>query len=460
MATVTRENIGLLNDKITVTVSKEDYLPTFEKALKQYAKSANIPGFRKGMVPAGMIKKMHGPAVYTEEVLRSIEKGLIDYLDQEKLDIFAQPLPGADNDARNIDMNNPADYSFNFEVGLKPNFELPDLNAANVVRYKINVEPSMIDEEADRLRTRYGKMTEPETVATDEDVLNVRFEESDAEGNVVEGGISKDNSLLVKYFNAAFKPNLMGKKKDDSVVLQLSAAFDEKERDWLVSDLGLDKNDADALNKYFKVTITKTGLVEKRELDEAFFKEVFPNKENITTEEAFREEIKADIQKGLDAQSRNHLHHELYHVLLDNTNIEFPESFLKRWMETGTEQRKTPGQVEEEFPTFKNQLKWTLITDKIVKDNSIEVSPDEIRDHIAQEVLNYFGASGLQGDMSWLGSYVDRLAQDKQQVENTYRRIISQKVFEKAESSFTPAEKEISLDDFRKLQEEHQHHHH
>lgn len=460
MATVTRENIGLLNDKITVTVGKEDYLPTFEKALKQYAKSANIPGFRKGMVPTGVIKKMHGPAVYTEEVLRSIEKGLLDYLDQEKLDIFAQPLPGSDNDAGNIDMNNPSEYSFNFEVGLKPNFELPDLNQSNLVRLKITVEPSMIDEEVERLRTRHGKMTEPETVSTDDDVLNVKFEESDAEGNVIEGGISKDNSLLVKYFNASFKPGLLGKKKDESIVLQLSSAFDEKERDWLISDLGLDKNDAGTLDKYFKVTITKIGLVEKRDLNEEFFKEVYPNKENITSEEAFREEIKADIQKGMDAQSRNHLHHELYHVLLDNANIEFPESFLKRWMETGTEQRKTSEQVEEEFPTFRNQLKWTLITDKIVKDNNIEVSPDEIRDHIAQEVLSYFGASGMQGDMSWLGSYVDRLAQDKQQVENTYRRIISQKVFEKAESQFTPAEKEISIEDFRKLQEEHQHHHH
>ncbi|MGN6435054.1 MAG: trigger factor [Agriterribacter sp.] len=460
MATVTRENIGLLNDKITVTVSKEDYLPTFEKALKQYAKSASIPGFRKGMVPTGVIKKMHGPAVYTEEVLRSIEKGLMEYLDQEKLDIFAQPLPGSDNDARNIDMNNPAEYSFNFEVGLKPNFELPDLNNANLVRYKITVEPSMVDEEVERLRSRYGKMTEPGTVSTDEDVLNVKFEESDAEGNVIEGGISKDNSLLVKYFNAAFKPNLLGKKVEDSVVLQLSSAFDEKERDWLISDLGLDKNDESTLNKYFKVTITKIGLVEKRELNEEFFKEVYPNKENITTQEAFREEIKADIQKGLDAQSRNHLHHEMYHALLDKTQIEFPENFLKRWMETGAEQPKTPEQVEEEFPTFKNQLKWTLITDKIVKDNSIEVSPDEIRDHIAQEVLSYFGASGMQGDMSWLGSYVDRLTQDKQQVENTYRRIISQKVFEKTEGQFTPTEKEISVDDFRKLQEEHQHHHH
>lgn len=459
MATVKRENIGVLNDKITVTVSKEDYFPPFEKALKQYAKSANIPGFRKGMVPSGVIKKMHGPAVYTEEVLRSIEKGLVDYLEQEKLDIFAQPLPAADNDPRSLDMNNPAEYSFHFEVGLKPSFELPDLNAIPLKRYKIEVPAEMIEEELERLKVRHGKMTEPETIATDEDVLNIKFEESDAEGNVIENGITKDNSLLLKYFSAAFKEQLVGKKKDDSVVLQLNTAFDDKERDWLVSDLGLDKNNPADLEKYFKATIVKIGLVEKRALNEEFYDEVYPGKE-IKTEEDFRNAIKADIEKALNEQSRDHFHHEIYHALLDNTVIEFPESFLKKWMEKGGDQAKTTEQIEEEFPVFKNQLKWTLISDKVIKENKLEVLPNEIRDQITNEVLGYFGASGLQGDMSWIDSYVDRLTKDQQQVENTYRKLISRKVFDELERKTTPAEEPISLDDFKKLQEEHQHHHH
>lgn len=459
MATVTRENIGVLNDKITVTVSKEDYFPPFEKALKQYAKSANIPGFRKGMVPSGVIKKMHGPAVYTEEVLRSIEKGLVDYLEQEKLDIFAQPLPAADNDPGSLDMNNPAEYSFHFEVGLKPSFELPDLNTLPLKRYKIEVPAEMIEEELERLKVRHGKMTEPETIATDEDVLNIKFEESDAEGNVTENGISKDNSLLLKYFSAAFKEQLIGKKKDDTVVLQLNTAFDDKERDWLVSDLGLDKNNPSDLEKYFKVTIVKIGLVEKRGLNEEFYQEVYPGKE-ITSEEDFRNAIKADIEKALNEQSRDHFHHEIYHALLDNTVIEFPESFLKKWMEKGGDQAKTTEQIEEEFPVFKNQLKWTLISDKVIKENQLEVLPNEIRDQITSEVLGYFGASGLQGDMSWIDSYVDRLTKDQQQVENTYRKLISRKIFDELERKTTPAEEPISLDDFKKLQEEHQHHHH
>src|SRR5690606_10298021 len=130
-------------------------------------------------------------------------------------------------------------------------------------------------------------------------VLNVKFEESDAEGNVIENGISKDNSLLLKYFSATFKEQLIGKKKDDSVVLQLNTAFDDKERDWLVSDLGLDKNNPADLEKYFKVTIVKIGLVEKRALNEEFYEEVYPGKD-IKTEEDFRNAIKADIEKALN----------------------------------------------------------------------------------------------------------------------------------------------------------------
>ncbi|WP_431212034.1 trigger factor [Puia sp. P3] len=222
MATVTRENIGLLTDKITVSISKGDYLPSFDKALKQYGKQANIPGFRKGMVPAGLIKKMYGNSVFTDEVLRTVEKELTSYMSTEKLEIFAQPLPLPENDAKQIDINNPADYSFAFEIGLKPAFNLADLGSARLTRLKVDVTPEMVEEEVDRQRTRNGKMTEPETVSSDENVLNLQFTETDAAGQPVEGGIQKDNSLLVKYFNEATRPSWMGLKKGDFVVVQPS----------------------------------------------------------------------------------------------------------------------------------------------------------------------------------------------------------------------------------------------
>ncbi len=239
MATVTKENIGLLNDKITLQLEKTDYLPAFEKSLKEYSKKANIPGFRKGMVPAGLIKKMYGASVFTDEVLRSVDRELIKYLETEKLEIFAQPLP-VEMDIRQIDVNNPADYTFHFEVGMKPEFQLPDLSKANLTRYKVNVTDEMIDGEITRLQNRYGNMKDENTVHSEENVLNVTFTEVDENSNEVEGGVRKDNSVLLKYFKESFRPNLLGKSMNDFVVVQLKDAFEDNERDWITGDLGLD----------------------------------------------------------------------------------------------------------------------------------------------------------------------------------------------------------------------------
>lgn len=262
MATVTKENIGLFHEKLSVKLEKTDYLPAFEKALKDYSKKANIPGFRKGMVPTGLIKKMYGPSVFTDEVLRSVDRELIKYLETDKLDIFAQPLP-MESDIRQLDMNNPAEYVFHFEVGMKPDFKLPDLAKAKTTRYKVTVTDEMLDNEVTRLQNRYGNMIDQEAVSSDEDVLNVAFIESDAAGTETEGGIKKDNSLLVKYFTEDFRKQVTGKKVGDFVILQLRTAFDEKEREWILEDLGLKKDDATAADKHFKLVITKIGLLEK-----------------------------------------------------------------------------------------------------------------------------------------------------------------------------------------------------
>src|SRR6185295_10085186 len=197
MATVTKENVGLLHDKITLTLDKGDYLPAFEKTLKDYSKKANIPGFRKGMVPAGLIKKMYGNSLFTDEVLRSIDRELVKYLETEKINIFAQPLPDEIN-LHQLDVNSPSDYHFSFEIGLKPEFELPNLPALPTTRYKVQVTDEMINNEIARLQNRYGNMKDEETVSNEENVLNVVFTEADENGNEVPEGIKKDNSLLAK----------------------------------------------------------------------------------------------------------------------------------------------------------------------------------------------------------------------------------------------------------------------
>ncbi len=455
MATVVRENIGLLHDKLVVKLSKDDYYPSFDKKLKEYSKTANIPGFRKGMVPAGMIKKMYGSSIFTDEVLKSVEKELYTWLNNEKPEIFGQPLP-LQSDLSKMDINNPSDYEFGFEIGLKPEYTLADVSKAKLTLHKVKATDAMVDEEISRMQIKAGKMTEPEVVNNEENVLNLLFKESDKDGNMVEGGASKENSVILKYFTAAVQKKFMDKKIGETVTVQLNKAFDEDKLAMILQDLGLDKDDKEAAKKYFNLEIVKIGLVEKRELNEEFFKEVYPAKE-IKTEDELRTALKEEIENYWQGQSRNQLQDQLYHYLIDETNMEFPAEFLKRWLQTGGEQAKTAEQVEAEFPVFNNQLKWTLISDKLIKENKLEVSNDELRDYMKAEVMRYFGSMSLGDDTSWLESYIDRMMKDEKQVDGSYRRLITDKLFNSLESQVKPKEKEVTPEELAAMQ--HHHHH-
>ncbi len=455
MATVTREKIGLLHDKLTVKVGKDDYLQAFNKKLKEYSKTANIPGFRKGMVPAGMIRKMYGASIFTDEILRSVEKELYNWLNTEKPEIFGQPLP-LTNDLRNMDMNNPADYDFAFEMGLKPDYTMADIATAKVTLHKVAATDAMVDEEINRMQIKGGNMTEPESIDNDENVLNILFTEADKDGTVVEGGVSKENSVILKYLTPAVQKKFMGKKVGDSVTVQLSKAFEDGKLDMFLQDLGFEKDDREAAKKYFNLDIVKIGLVEKRELNEDFFKEIYPNKE-VKTEAELRASIKEEIEKYWEGQSRNQLQDQLYHYLLDKTRMEFPVEFLKRWLQTGGETAKTAEQVETEFPAFSNQLKWTLISDKLIKENKLEVGNEELREYMKVEIMRYFGTMNLGEDTGWIESYIDRMMKDEKQVDSNYRRLITDKLFGWIEGQANAKEKIVTAEELGAMQHDHQH---
>ena len=455
MATVARDNIGLLNDKITIKVTKEDYFPSFEKKLKEYSKTVNMPGFRKGMVPAGLIKKMYGPSIFTDEVLRTVEKELYTYLDTEKPEIFAQPL-ALDADIRSMDVNNPDDYEFGFEIGLKPAFEIAPLEKAKITMHKVNVTDEMIQEEVSGIQAKGGKVNEVETIETEETEITILFTECEKEGAIVEVGIQKEVSVLLKDFSSASQKQLKGKKKEETLVIQLSKALEADKLDIVLQQLGLDKEDKASAKKFFQLTIVKIAVIEKRELDEAFFKEVFPGAA-VATEEEFRKKLKEEIEQYWESQSRNQLHDQLYHYLLDDTKMEFPAEFLKRWLQTGSEQRKTAQQAEEEYPTFCNQLKWTLISDKLIKENDLQVKPEELKASMKAEVMRYFSQMSIIGDdTSWLDTYVDQMMKDEKQVDASYRRLITDNLFKYAESQVKPKEKLVTVEELAALQ----HHHH
>jgi trigger factor len=237
----------------------------------------------------------------------------------------------------------------------------------------------------------------------------------------------------------------------------LDDSLEGQEKEWVLNDLGIDS----ATDKNFKVTITKVGLIEPRELNEEFFAQLFPNEE-VKTEEVFREKIKAELQKQWDAESKNQLQHNLYHVLLDHTSIDFPTEFLKRWLKTQGQnnQAKSDEEVEQEFPQFTNQLKWSLITEKLIQQNGIQVESDEIRQFAKQQLLGYMGMQALDEEQQWVRDYIDRMMKDRKYVEDAYNRLQTQKLFDWAETQVNAEETAITKEEFLHMNEEHQHHHH
>lgn len=427
MATVTRNNIGLLHDTLTITVSTTDYMPAFDNELKTYSKQANMPGFRKGMVPTGLMKKMYGKSVYTQEVIKCVEKSLTDYLTKEALDIFAQPIASDDTAMDTLDYNYPKEYSFVFEIGLKPIIELAPLSQANLPLSDVIITDDMVQEEIERQQNKLGNMKDLDVVTSIDDVLNVTFSACDAAGEILINTEAVTNSLLVKYFTTEYQNQLLGKQVGDSITLQLSAAFENNELAVVLKDLGLTADNKDA---YYSISITKIGILEKRALDETFYNQLFPGKE-ITTEAGLKEALHEDLKAYWSAQANNQLQDKIYHYLIDNTTVDFPEQFLKKWMQTNREKKNTAEEVEAEYPNFIKSLKWTIISDELCKANNITVTKEDIRNFAEQQLMGYMGGMQQSLDMNsgWVTDYINKMMADQKYVEDTYHRAQTEKLF-------------------------------
>ncbi|MEI8280649.1 MAG: trigger factor [Bacteroidota bacterium] len=457
MATVTRENLGTLHDKITVKLMKEDYLPSFDKALKQYAKTANVPGFRKGMVPTGMLRKMYGQSLFSDEVLRSASRKLEEYLTNEKLAIFAQPMVLPNETPIHLDMNTPSDVDFSFEVGLKPDFEITPLTSKKkLTHYKIAVAEKMIEDEILRITRRYGKAEDQDTVTTKDNIIYGTYEVCDAEGNVAaESELTEDTALLEKY-PVKLQDMLMDKKANDTLVIRPSELCTAEELAGFMKDPL--KKGIESADSYYKLSITKVALLIPRELDLTLYVEVFPN-EDIKDETEFKARISTELGREYERVARDRMNNEMYEMLVHETPIQLPVPFLKRWLKEGQEKPKSEKEVENEFPGFDHQLRWTLISDKLILDNKIQVTHEEVNSDIKTRVLAYFGMQ--EGDDApWLDGYMEKVAKDEKTMNETYRRLLFDKLFQFLETQFDVVSKEVSEEEFFKIPDAHAHHHH
>lgn len=460
MPSVSQETIGTYHEKITVKLSKDDYMPAVDKALKKYSKDANIPGFRKGMVPVGIIRKMYGQSVFADEVLGVAGRALEQHLIENKAEIFARPLPASNQEPHNFDINQPTDYTFEFEIGTRPAFTIPLVEKKQTMPYyKVIVSHDMLQEEIEKLQYKAGDMQEADDISSENNVLSVTFDEITADGANVEGGVKKENSFLLKYFTPALQSKLFGKKKDDIVTFGLREAFDEKMLPAILNDLGLANEDANK-DKHFQLTITKLELIDPAPLTKETFEKIYPGR-NLETETEFKDVLTEEIQRYWDGQAQIRLHNEIFETLVHETPITMPVDFLKRWMSVGGEQYVAPEEVEKSYGSFDHHMRWQLISEQLVKQYGLEVEDEELEAGARRQIMSYFSSYGQMPsfDDEWMEPLVKKQLADTKFRDELYNKIMTDKLFYVLEQELKLEEKHVSLEEFVKLPSAHHHHH-
>lgn len=454
MATVERSNIGNLHDQLSVKVSKEDYMPAFEKTLKSYGKTANIPGFRKGHVPTGMIKKMYGQSVFADEVIKTAYNEVEKYLQNEKPSIFAQPMVMPNKDLK-LDMNQPGDFQFDFEMGIKPEFAIkPIEEKKSITKYKIKISDDMLDKEIEQLAKRAGNLEDQDKQTSDDDLIYLNYFSLNDAGEVE--NVEEPIEDVVEYGSlpSELKEKLIGTAKDFKFTFSPNDITDATEKEKFLKDAL--KISAENEAKTFNAEVTNVARLMPRALDEAFYKEVFPSSE-IADETAFRAEVAKALEAQVERFSLERLQNDIYETMVHGTEMELPESFLKRWLKEGGETPKTDEEVTNEWSSFDHQLRWTLISDKLVEKYGIQVSYDEIMNDMKQRVMAYFGAQN-EDDTPWLQSYLERMSKDQNTIEETHRRLLMDKLFGAIANELNITEQEVSDEEFANLPNEHHHH--
>ena len=445
---ISHENIDETNAVITVELAPDDYNPQVDKAIKEQAKKAKLPGFRPGMVPASHIRRTYGKAILIDEVNRVVSDKINAYISDNKLEILGQPLPKEDGAEYNWDFAD--NFSFAYEVGLAPQFEVPFTEKSKFTQYVIKADKETLESRKKNLRRSYGKMSNPD-VSEEGDVLYSELKQLDAEGNELEGGIINTASVRTDLVDdKKIKKSLIGLKKEDTVTIDIKKAF--KSAADIARVLGVSEADVESLeNTQFQLTVKNVNRLEEAELNEEFYNRVFG--EGVVTSEAeFEEKVKAEVEEMLVQNATQKLQNDLYLKGLDAVKADFPEAFLKRWLKATNPEIKED-ELDEGFGDFIKNLKWTLIENRIITQNGLEVKYEEVlalaKDRIAAQIKMY--NPGQEVSDQQLAQYAVQLLGDKEQANRLFDEVKALKVFDYLKGLVKLEEKEIEYNKFLEL---------
>ena len=455
---ITQEKIDDLNALLKVEVSTEDYQEKVEKTIKDHQKKMNIPGFRPGKVPTSVIKKMYGKSIMLDEINKVVIDSMYDYLGQNNIDILGNPLPNKEKSSQ-IDWENQTNFEFFYDLGLSPNIELKPLEELEAKLYDISVNDEVVEKYLTEVRRRYGKYTNPEEVA-DGDLIYCEFIELEQKGNIKEAGINYKSSIAIDLIkNKTAKKKFIGLKKEQEIELDIVKTFDNNKEVSLM--LNIEESKVTELKDLFRIKVLAINRVELAPLDKELFDKVYKN-DTIDTEEQLKERIKKDATLSFNSESEKLFVNDIVELLIKQTNIKLPDSFLKRWLLETNNEKFTQEQIEKEYSIYADSLKWQLIENKILKDNNITVTQDDIKNHIKE----YFRSSLPSMDETnpfpedKLDSLADRLLENKEETKRIYDKIYDDRLKELFKSKLKIKKEQIYYEEFVKLAEsKHKHSH-
>lgn len=434
---ITRNNVDALNAVVTVEVSKADYAPQVDKVLKNYSKNASVPGFRKGAVPMSLIQKQYGKAVLLEEVNKVLQENLNNYLASEKLDILGNPLPKINEDF-NWDAD---DYSFEFELGLAPEFTV-DLEAKNkITYYKITADDKMLDDQVKRIQKQYGKLISKDTIEEGFDVTGTFTNEENGINNTVTISLDifKDKKTAKKF---------IGKKVGDVVTLKTKGLFDDDHK--LMDYLKVSHDNVHGLDIEVDFKIEEINATELAELNQELFDKLF-GEGNVTSVEQVKEKIKEDAEKQFASQADQKFINDVTTSLLENTKFDLPAAFLKKWIQTVGETPLTAEQAEEEYARSENGLRYQLIEGKVMAQNNLQITFDDLKAYTADVIKKQMAQFGQMNPTDEdVDGIVARVLSNQEEVKRLSEQVMNEKMLNLFKEKVKAKTKEVSYEQFIK----------
>jgi trigger factor len=447
-------NISLDKQSVTdgtlkINLNETDYAPKVEQKVREYSKKASIKGFRQGKVPSGVIKKMFGKSILVEEVNHMVSHGISDYIRDHKLRILGDPIPNEEK-ARTIDWDNQKDFEFEFQIGMVDDFPVELSNKVKVASHPIEVSEKLINDTITDLQRRYGQISYPETSeATD----NLHGEITLADGT------TKNSYIPVEKVEKKAQKKFIGVKKDDVITFNIEDIGDDNLKSQV---LNADATEVQTAKGEYNFKVTNISRVAPAELNAELFEKTF-GKDAVADEAAFREKVKETIQSNYNRETDHLLEHEIQHWYVDNTKIEMPETFLKKWIMASSNGQVDDETIQKEFSAYKDSLKWNLIVNKIADDNKISVEPEEVKIKAKGQILEQFGGNAALAEQ--LGERFDAIVDNYLQGQDgkgdnfmkLYNQLRMEKIMKIIREKIEINEKKVSLEEFEKLVAEHRH---